>query len=43
MRGSGWFAALLGACLAAALVFLTLPVVAIFVDSSPARPDRQPG
>ncbi len=35
MRGSGWFAALLGACLAAALAFLTLPVVAIFVDSSP--------
>jgi molybdate transport system permease protein len=31
----GWFSALLGVCLAAALTFLTLPVVAIFVDSSP--------
>ena len=31
-----WFPALLGLCLAAALLFLTLPVVAIFVDSSPA-------
>ena len=35
MRRGGWFAALLGLCLAAALIFLTLPVVAIFVDSSP--------
>jgi molybdate transport system permease protein len=34
---SGWFAALLALCLAAALAFLTLPVVAIFVDSSPAE------
>jgi molybdate transport system permease protein len=33
-RGS--FPALLGVCLAAALTFLTLPVIAIFVDSSPA-------
>jgi molybdate transport system permease protein len=31
-----WFPALLFLCLAAALTFLTLPVVAIFVDSSPA-------
>ena len=31
----GWFPALLGVCLAATLTFLTLPVVAIFVDSSP--------
>ena len=31
-----WFPALLLLCLAAALTFLTLPVVAIFVDSSPA-------
>jgi molybdate transport system permease protein len=34
---SGWFPALLGVCLAAALTFLTLPVVAIFVDSSPGE------
>ena len=39
----GWFPALLVLCLAAALMFLTLPVVAIFVDSSPRRPDLQPG
>ena len=37
MRRGGWFAALLGLCLAVALVFLTLPIVAIFVDSSPAE------
>jgi molybdate transport system permease protein len=30
-----WFPALLVACLTVALTFLTLPVVAIFVDSSP--------
>jgi molybdate transport system permease protein len=36
MTRSGWFQALLGLCLAAVLTFLTLPVVAIFVDSSPA-------
>jgi molybdate transport system permease protein len=30
-----WFAVLLTLCLAAALVFLTLPIVAIFVRSSP--------
>jgi molybdate transport system permease protein len=35
MTRPGWFPALLGVCLAAALTFLTLPVVAIFVDSSP--------
>jgi molybdate transport system permease protein len=33
---AAWFPALLGLCLAAVLVFLTLPVVAIFVDRSPA-------
>jgi molybdate transport system permease protein len=32
-----WFPALLALALAAALTFLTLPVVAIFVDTSPAR------
>ncbi len=37
MRRGGWFAALLGLCLAVALVFLTLPVLAIFVESSPAE------
>jgi molybdate transport system permease protein len=31
----GWFAALLAAALAVALVFLALPMVAIFVDTSP--------
>ena len=36
MRRGGWFALLLGLCLTVALAFLTLPVVAIFVDSSPA-------
>ena len=35
MKASGWFPALLGLCLAAALTFLTLPLVAIFVDSGP--------
>jgi molybdate transport system permease protein len=34
---TAWFPALLGLCLAAALAFLTLPVVAIFVDSSPGE------
>jgi molybdate transport system permease protein len=37
VRKGGWFAVLLGLCLAAALVFLTLPIVAIFLDSSPAE------
>lgn len=32
-----WFPILLGVCLAVALTFLTLPVVAIFVDSSPGE------
>ena len=36
MSRTAWFPALLGLCLAVALVFLTLPVVAIFVDRSPA-------
>jgi molybdate transport system permease protein len=35
MKTGGWFAVLLGLCLAVALAFLTLPIVAIFVDSSP--------
>jgi molybdate transport system permease protein len=34
---TAWFPALLTVCLAVALTFLTLPVVAIFVDSSPGR------
>jgi molybdate transport system permease protein len=34
---SGWFPLLLGLALAAVLTFLTLPVVAIFVDSSPRQ------
>ena len=34
---AAWFPALLGLALAAALTFLTLPVVAIFVDSSPRQ------
>ncbi len=34
--GSGAFAVLLTACLAVTLTFLTLPIVAIFLDSSPA-------
>jgi molybdate transport system permease protein len=32
---TAWFPLLLGLCLAVALTFLTLPIVAIFVDSSP--------
>ena len=36
MSRAVWFPALLVLSLAAALLFLTLPVVAIFVDSSPA-------
>jgi molybdate transport system permease protein len=36
LKAHGWFGALLGLCLAAALTFLTLPIVAIFVDSSPS-------
>jgi molybdate transport system permease protein len=35
MRRTGWFPALLVAALTAALAFLTLPVVAIFVDTRP--------
>jgi molybdate transport system permease protein len=34
---ASWFPVLLGVCLAVALTFLTLPVVAIFVDSSPGE------
>ena len=36
MSRRAWFPALLVVCLAVALTFLTLPVVAIFVDSSPS-------
>ena len=36
MSRPGWFAALLALCLAVVLTFLTVPVVAIFADSSPA-------
>ena len=36
MRG-GWFAALLGVAVAAVVLFLTLPIVAVFVDTSPAQ------
>lgn len=36
-RRVAWFPALLALALAAALTFLTLPIVAIFVDASPAR------
>ena len=35
MRRSGWFGALLAGALTIALLFLTLPVVAIFVDAGP--------
>ncbi|MBA2349436.1 MAG: ABC transporter permease, partial [Solirubrobacterales bacterium] len=35
MRRTSWFGALLVLALSLALVFLTLPIVAIFVDSSP--------
>jgi molybdate transport system permease protein len=35
MNRSGWFPSLLGLALAVALTFLTLPIVAIFVHSSP--------
>jgi molybdate transport system permease protein len=37
VRRGGWFVVSLTVCLASALVFLTLPIVAIFVDSSPAE------
>ncbi len=37
MSGSPWFRALLAAALAAALVFLTLPVVAVFVNTGPGE------
>jgi molybdate transport system permease protein len=35
VRRAGWFGALLVAALTAALLFLTLPIVAIFVDTGP--------
>ena len=37
MRRARWFPVLLVAALTAALLFLTLPIVAIFVDTSPAE------
>jgi molybdate transport system permease protein len=37
MSARGWFSALLVAALALALTFLTLPIMAIFVHSSPAE------
>ena len=37
LRRSRWFGALLVTTTALALLFLTLPVVAVFVDTSPAR------
>ena len=37
MRRPGRFAVLLTLCLAVTLTFLTLPIVAIFLDSSPAE------
>jgi molybdate transport system permease protein len=37
MRRSAWFPALLGIALALALTFLLLPIVAIFVRTTPAR------
>jgi molybdate transport system permease protein len=37
VRASPWFSALLVVALAAALTFLTLPIVAIFVDTGPDR------
>ena len=37
MRRTGLFPVVLAVCLAAVLIFLTLPVVAIFVDSSPSE------
>ena len=37
MTRRAWFPALLAVCLAVALTFLTLPVVAIFIDSSPGE------
>jgi len=36
MTAARWFPALLAAALAAALIFLTLPVVAVFANTSPA-------
>jgi molybdate transport system permease protein len=36
VRRSGWFAALLVVALTTALCFLTLPIIAIFVDTPPA-------
>jgi len=37
MKPSPWFTALIAGALAAALTFLTLPIVAIFVDTGPGR------
>jgi molybdate transport system permease protein len=43
MTGAGRFAAVLALCLAVTLTFLTLPIVAIFLDSSPAELVRSLG
>ena len=43
MRRPGWFGVLLALCLAVALTFLTVPVVAIFANSSPADLVVEPG
>jgi molybdate transport system permease protein len=37
VRRGGWFGVLLAVAIAAVVLFLTLPVVAVFVDTSPAR------
>ena len=42
-RRPGRFAVLLGLCLAVTLTFLTLPILAIFLDSSPAELVRSLG
>lgn len=43
MTSRGWFAAVLAASLAVALTFLTLPVLAVFLDSPPAELVRSLG
>jgi molybdate transport system permease protein len=43
MTGRGWFAAGLALALAVALTFLTLPVLAVFLDSPPAELVRSLG
>ena len=43
VRRPAWFGVLLALCLAAALTFLTVPVVAIFAELEPGRPGVEPG